>query len=403
VDTELSSAHLVVQRLTNSSELETLRAEWTSLIDEIPAASIFSSWEWINTWWKHYEDSGHLWLLTFRDQEDKLVGIVPWVLKGPGGLFGVRQLSFLFNSPPVHLDIIARPQDQSAVCTALIDHLHALRNEWDLLDLRGLAEASCLKEVLTSQPGHFQVREGLTCTYITLPSDWETFEKKSLSANRRKQIRSNQRRLERDYPDQVTFRRIDDPADIQTALDVLIQFNRDKWQSRDGVSAFEDVRFRRFNHEMASVAAALGWLRFYELRVAGELLASRLCYSYRGIIFDFQTAYNPQWSDYSPGELLLVYALKDAIQEGAAEFDFLPGTYRWKMSWSTGARQESHIVFGHNWRCISALASASFLDRAIVIGRKILPYSKRERLNLLISRLKQRGTMQKSHDANRTK
>jgi hypothetical protein len=380
-----------VYRLSNTSQLESLQTEWTKLVEDIPDVPLFLSWEWTSTWWKHYQDRGDLWLLTIRNHLGDLVGIAPWVLRGTSGhLFKLRTLTFLFDLPPVHLDILSRPEDMDLVCSALLDYLKKVKNEWDLLNLRGLSETSCLHESLARQPGHFQEREGLICTYITLPQDWESFEKKSLSANRRKQIRSNQRHLERDHPGEVLFRRIDDRAEIQTALDLLIQFNRDKWRERDGVSAFEDERYRKFNRAIADEAFKYGWLRFYELKVGQQLLSSRLCFSYHGVYVDFQTAFNQQWSHYAPGELLLVYVLKDAIREGAHEFDFLPGTYRWKMSWSTGLRQEKHILFGHNWRSFRSFVTSAFLDRAVVMGRKALPETARERINLLISRIKHR-------------
>jgi CelD/BcsL family acetyltransferase involved in cellulose biosynthesis len=394
----------IVSRISRSDELEALRTEWTTLIEAIPAVPLFLSWEWITTWWKSYQDRGTLWLLTVRSPQGALLGIIPLMLEGPtNSLLRLRSLSFLFDSPPVHMDVLAHPKDMLSVSTALLHYLCMVKQEWDVIDLRGLASNSYLKEGIAMLDGHFREREGLTCPYISLPRDWRSFEKESLSANRRKQIRSNQRRLQRDYPDRVVFSRVNDKSQIQPALDLLIDFNREKWRGKEGVSAFEDERYRKFNAEIASMAFDYGWLRFYELRVGQELLSSRLCFSYRGVFVDFQTAFNPEWAAYAPGELLLAYVLQDAIKEGAREFDFLPGTYRWKKSWSTGVRHESHIVFGQNWRSLTALVGASFLDRAVRTGRKVLPESSRDRINLLLSRIKHRDLIKDQTKSKLTK
>jgi CelD/BcsL family acetyltransferase involved in cellulose biosynthesis len=383
---------LTIDRLLSFSELEAIERDWKALVEEIPNAPFFYTYEWIFTWWQHYSNLGTLWLLTVRDQQGKLVGILPWVLRSGSGLLRPRKLAFLFDQPPVHQDVITLPEDRPAVCEALSAYLSARAHEWDLVELKGLAEGSCLKEHFATQPGRFQTREDFTCYYITLPDTWETLEK-SLSANRRKQIRKNRRHLEQAHGDQIVFRRIDEPDEIAPALDRLIHYNRGKWQQRDGVSAFEDERFRRFNHAISRLAFERGWLRFYELSLGEELLSSRLCFLYKNVVYDFQTAFNAAWSDYSPGELLLVFALQDTISAGAREFDFLPGTYRWKKSWSTGVRTESHFVHGHGWRSYSALAGAGFIDTMVAAGRKIVPAPAREPLNLFLSRLKHRSLL----------
>jgi hypothetical protein len=383
-----------IDRLVSRSELEAIEIEWKALVEGIPAAPIFFTWEWLSTWCQHYSDLGELWLITFRDPQNKLIGILPWVLRYGSGLLRTRKLAFLFNQPPVHQDIICHPKDRPAVYEALSAYLSARKHEWDVVEMKGLAEGSCLKEHFRGLPGHLQPREDFICYYITLPDTWQILEK-SLSANRRKQIRKNRRHLEQEHGPQVIFRRIQEPDEIEPALDRLIHYNRVKWQEREGVSAFEDERYRRFNHAIARLAFDRGWLRFYELSVDEELLSSRLCFLFKNVVYDFQTAFNSAWSDYSPGELLLVYALEDAISAGAQEFDFLPGTYRWKKSWSTGMRSESHFIHGHGWRSYRELAGVGLVDMMVAAGRKIIPAASRERLNLLLSRIKHHSLLSK--------
>jgi CelD/BcsL family acetyltransferase involved in cellulose biosynthesis len=395
--------NVVVRRLTSRGELEALQDPWNTLIEDIPGSPIFSSWDWINTWRASYHDDGVMWLLTVWNEQEELIGIAPLVLRGGGGLLQPRRLAFLFYNPPVHQDIITRPEHRNLVCNAVTDYLSSVKREWDVLDLRGLAQDSCLQTEMSSMRGYFQEREGLICPYIELPSDWETFEKKTMGHNQRKQVRSRTRYLERDYSGQIRFLRITEPEQIAPAVDNLIQFNREKWRERDGVSSFEDARYRSFFHDVSLLAHERGWLRLYQLCLGDEVISTRCCFFYRGTYVDFQTAFNANYSVYAPGVLLMAHILKDAIQEGAREFDFLPGNYPWKLSWSTGIRQESHIVFGHNWRSFSSLVGGMVFEKTIEAGRKLLPDTTRERMNLFITRFKHRKPLSQQHEPHEAK
>jgi CelD/BcsL family acetyltransferase involved in cellulose biosynthesis len=382
---------LDVKRITSLDELEAVGPAWSALIADIPSAPLFLTWEWTHLWRSHYPNDGDLWLLAVFDERGDLCGLVPWMLKQDRSPFGLRRLKFLFYRPPSHMDVLARPEDMPAVLDALLAYLDQHEAEWDLLDLRGLAEGSPLKKRLDSHPGSRRERGCLKNLYVSLPADWEAFEKENLSANRRQQVRRYQRRMEKDFPGQVEYSLISDLSQVAPALDALIEDNLRKWDGQEGVSSFNDARFRSFHHAVAALAFERGWLRFFNIKVAGQVISSRYCFFYKGVYIDYQLSYDQDWAGYHPGELMLAYVLKEAIREGAHELDFLPGTYRWKQSWSTGSRQESHLLFGNNLRSRSWQMLASIADRALAAGRQVVPSETRQKVNLYISQMRSRG------------
>jgi CelD/BcsL family acetyltransferase involved in cellulose biosynthesis len=386
-----ASSKLEVKRIGLDAEMEALQPAWTGLIADVPAAPLFLTWEWTSLWRFHYPTDGALWLLAVYDEQGGLRGIVPWMLKQDGGPLGLRRLKFLFYRPPSHMDVLARPADMPAVLDALLGYLSRHSSEWDLLDLRGLAEGSALKARLQAGPGSSRERARLQNLYVSLPATWEAFEKECLSANRRQQVRRYQRKLEKDFPGQVEYSRITDAAEVAPALEALIENNRRKWNGQEGVSSFEDPRFRSFHHAAAALAFERGWLRFFNIRVGGQVISSRYCFFYNGVYMDYQLSFDQDWADYHPGELMLAYVLKEAIREGARELDFLPGTYRWKQSWATGARQESHLLFGKNLRSRSWQVAASLMDRALAASREVVPAETRLKVNLYLSQMRSRG------------
>jgi CelD/BcsL family acetyltransferase involved in cellulose biosynthesis len=389
MDDQVKHAGLKVIRITAIEELEALQGPWTELVDRIPHSPIFLTWEWTTTWRAHYPEDGSLWVLVVYDQAGSVRGLVPWMLKQDRGPLGLRRLKFLFYRPPAHMDVLAHPEDMEAVLGAVLDYLMQHREEWDLLDLRGLAENSSLGVRLAACPGTYQEREGLTNLYISLPENWETFLE-SLSKNRRQQVGRYHRRLEKDFPGQVEYSRVTDPAQVAPALEALIEDNRKKWDGREGVSSFEDPRFRNFHRAMAALAFERDWLRIYKLKVNGQVISTRYCFFFRGVYIDYQLSYSMDWAKYRPGELMLAHVVKEALREGARELDFLPGTYRWKQSWASGARHERHVVFGQNLRSRSWQMSAAVMDRAMAASREIIPAGTRQRVNLFISQMRSR-------------
>ena len=54
-----------------------LKPEWNDLLQRSCCNTLFLTWEWQSTWWKHLGE-GSLLLLGFRSEDDgRLVGIAP--------------------------------------------------------------------------------------------------------------------------------------------------------------------------------------------------------------------------------------------------------------------------------------------------------------------------------------
>ncbi len=70
---------------TEDSLFEQLEPEWNELLRRSTGDHIFSTWEWQFTWWNAY-CPGELWVITCRDEDNRLVGIAPWFIDNDGSL-----------------------------------------------------------------------------------------------------------------------------------------------------------------------------------------------------------------------------------------------------------------------------------------------------------------------------
>lgn len=377
-----------IEVVRTEDELLGLQGAWTDLLSGMPSAPIFLTWEWVTTWWRHYGQDKALYVLTVRDREDRLVGLAPWMrLSLRLGLLEVHKIAFLGSGQvgSDHLDLIARPSDRAAVASAVLDTLERQRHQWDILDLEGLAANSAFLSGIGATQGRIRQGEAIRCPYIDLPGDWDTYQQEFLSANRRQQLRSRLRRLERDYPEQVAFHQVANASDLDATFEALVKLNRARWDDKGEETSFSYDRFVAFHREFAALALERGWLRLYRLDVTGEPVGIQYCLSYGGVVSDYQRGFDPAWSRYSPGHLLLAHAIREAIQEGAQEVDLLRGVEPYKFSWANQERHDASLAHSHSWKGHLWLRGIAAIDGAKPAGRRVLPKPVQRRVAGLLS------------------
>jgi hypothetical protein len=163
---------LEVGAVGSASALAGMRAEWGALLDASDAGP-FNAWEWLYPWCRRIGLDRRPLVLTARDRTGALVGLMPLAVeyRGVAGV-PVRRLSFLGETHvgSDYLDVVARRGHEREVARAFGRMLHALRDEWDVLDLTDLREGSptvdVLREVFSGQD--VRVAERYVCPYDTL-------------------------------------------------------------------------------------------------------------------------------------------------------------------------------------------------------------------------------------------
>jgi CelD/BcsL family acetyltransferase involved in cellulose biosynthesis len=66
--------------------------------------------------------------------------------------------------------------------------------------------------------------------------------------------------------------------------------------------------------------------------------------SAKGRVHAYLSGFDPQWSRFSPGAVLLGYSIRQAIEEGAIEFDFLRRPEPFKYAWGAHDRFNRELV-----------------------------------------------------------
>jgi CelD/BcsL family acetyltransferase involved in cellulose biosynthesis len=388
-----SSQGYSIQRISTVEELDQIQHNWTGLANEALSSSLFLTWEWGRTWWRHFGDAYELCMLAAWDRAGELAGLAPlMIVQDSLGPLKSRRLTFLSNglASPDHMDILVRPGEEEQVAAGFLVYLHIGEIQWDVLDLNNQAPDSIASRALiNSGYSYYESSRKELCPYIQLPTSWEEYLSK-LSQKRRSRVRQYRKRIEKEYPSQVRFRMVDEPREILDSVRYISASSREYWDSKGHDSAFHDDRFEAFHCDMAMAAHQQGWLRLHKMEVNGEVIASEYNFRYGDVVYGYQGVFDRSWADYSPGLILLTHAFEKAIEEGVKEFDFLRGDEEYKFYWTDEVRQESRFIHARTRQGRAWLAVYAAADRGIVLAKNFLSKDMQKKANKLVSLFQRR-------------
>jgi CelD/BcsL family acetyltransferase involved in cellulose biosynthesis len=331
---------LQLEVVDNIEDFAGLRDEWNGLLARSDADTLFLTWEWLYTWWRHLRGNLRLHLVLLR-QGEELVAAAPLAVRPGrlGGLLGRGSLEFLATGivGSDYLDVIVRRGREAEALRLLAEHVAALRQGIDLrqLDVAGSA-AGRLVAALRGRSWRTTSTAGEVCPYLSLAGhSWDSLLG-SLGPEHRYNIKRRLRQL-RERAD-VHFERVDSEERRAVALKILLDLHLKRWAERGGSDAFDSEGVMAFHEELSRLALAQGWLRLYVLWLDGEPAAALYGFRYGGSFSYYQCGFDPRFSRWSVGLVTLALAVRQALDEEVSEFDLLHGNESYKSLWTQRAR-----------------------------------------------------------------
>lgn len=320
-----------------------LRDEWCALQHRCPDATPYQTWEWNEAWWRHFGQRKMPRLLLFRaEPAGELVGIAPLYTSRHLGT-PVRRLAWMGTGPSDYLGPIALPDYADAVADGLRAFLAAGLRGWDMADLQQLRPLSPLLADI-AEPTDLDTQYALPmepCPYLTLTPTWET-----LAPRLGKKLRSNlgyyERLLHKTFPDARHF--LADVETLDAGMTALFALHQSRWNARWLPGVLGSPRVQAFHREVAARFLEQGWLRLHLLHLDGEIQSALYCFAFGGRTLYYLGGFAPELGKYSLGTLLTGWAIRQAIEEGHSEFDFLRGSEPYKYRWTSEERFNSRLL-----------------------------------------------------------
>jgi CelD/BcsL family acetyltransferase involved in cellulose biosynthesis len=340
---EACPAMITTQIISDAASFRDLRKEWNSLLQACPSNCIFLTWEWIYTWWLHHPGKRKIHIIVVR-LDGLLIGLAPLALCSASirRLMPWRVMEFLASGSvgSDYLSFLIRPgYEQTALseitgCLDKAGHMLELvrieKSSAPMADLsRRLQETGWKSVSLTTNYCPYSILSGHT---------WESYLD-SLHANHRKNLRKMLRRLHKDFD--VSLHVAATESERQWAMDVFIRQHLRRWSGKGGSTALHRQELIDFHQAFSRISLEQGWLKLYTLLLDGVPVSSLYVFKYQDVHHHYQSAFEPDYRKYSPGTVIVALAIKDAIDDGAVEFDFLHDNETYKYLW---ARQERDLI-----------------------------------------------------------
>jgi len=180
----------------------------------------------------------------------------------------------------------------------------------------------------------------LISPYFKLPADLDTWLA-SVSKNRRKKQRGYLRQLDSDFADNWSITAVTKPEELRAVLDHLVTLHQAKWIDTNKRGAFYAYgNMIPYYYDLMRVYLEQGWLRLYQLKVAGKTGVVLFSYQVRGRAYDQISGYDNTLTEIPIGHVMTQHSIEQAIQNGCDEYSFMWGEEPYKYSFGAENRYQ---------------------------------------------------------------
>jgi CelD/BcsL family acetyltransferase involved in cellulose biosynthesis len=323
---------------------------WRALA--LASRNVFATWEWANTWWRHFGHGRPLRLAACRSDDGRTVAILPlysWRTKP------LHVLRFLGHGPGDQLGPVADAADLEAAQLGL---RHTLDNSsWNIFLGEQLPGGQGWTQALSARP---LARTGAPVLRMR-GRTWDEFLETS-SSNFRQQVKRRERALFRDHD--VRLHLTEDASSLPRDLDVLFALHAHRWGRNS-----DFFQASAFHRDFATRALGEGWLRLWLMEVDGAPAAAWYGFRFAGVESYYQSGWDSRWARSSIGSVLLSHTIREATNDGMHEYRFLQGDEQYKYRFAEEGPGLETVVCAQGLPARAAVA-AGWRLRSFAAGRR---------------------------------
>ena len=332
------------------NDFQSIKDKWQTSLNKSLDNNVFSTWEWLSTWWKYFGKAKRLVILLVEEKNDVLA-IVPFMLSKYKFLRcgTLRKISFV-GSPESDYNTFILQKKEVKIIEAFFDYLNNYI-DWNYLELECLPETSVSANLLRRISREktykkWDERVHWVCPYVSLPRSMNTFMKKQLGRKTRKNLRRYLRKLERRSC--VKLKKYCEIGAVNEAMEIFFQLHKKRWELTGKPGAFNTLLLRDFHKDIAEQFDENGWLGLYFLTINDEPISATYNFEYNQKTYGYQSGFDPKYADYSVGTLTMMFLIEKCIQKGLTEVDLLRGAETYKSRWTSKARKNLKMTYAQS-------------------------------------------------------
>lgn len=330
--------------------LRGLADEWRTLLARSSTNELSVHPDWILPWWDVFGDSGKRSLRTLALFDgDRLVGLAPLLARPhvyrPAIPF--RRLEALASGEDEadetcsdYLGLIAEQGREEEVASAFAGALTSgVAGDWDELVIPSMSGDAALPAIVRDELArrglHVSLEERDTSPYVSLPKTWDEYLG-GLKQSKRGQLRKALRALSQWAGGELpVIERVRAPSELAKGQEILLALHRERWAagSPSLMGVYSSARYRAFQDGVMPRLLALGALDLGWISVRGEPVAAFYNFRHDGRVLHYQSGRKLDVpDDVRVGVTMHALLIRDAIEGGMREYDFLAGAAQYKMA-----------------------------------------------------------------------
>jgi len=167
-------------------------------------------------------------------------------------------------------------------------------------------------------------------------------------------LRKNNNRLRRRMAEKglrLDFLAVRQPHQIASAIKEYGRLESKGWKASEGTAVTAENKQGHFYRDLLETFCARGEGAVYQLLVNGQVIASEICLIRKGMLVLLKTAYDEDWSVYSPSFLLREDILRLLYAEGTVRvYEFYGPLMDYQLRWTDQVRTLYHLTcYRQSW------------------------------------------------------
>lgn len=331
-----------VSVIRNVDEFIRLESAWNLIVQDCKL-SIFSSFDWLSIWWKHFGKNRKLIILTAKEK-DKIIGIAPLMYSVYSRLGSIGAIEFIGTPHSDYNDFLIL-EKREEVLEAFCEYLKNLPERWSYIKLTNIPESSpnlgAIKKLFKN------CKPICKSPFMKLPDSYDQFFS-SLGHNLRHNLRKNQKELSARF--KMDFVDCSSAELCSFGMCSLFELHQKRWLHKGYSGLLASNEVKSFHMELAQVFAKKNQLILLLLKLSDVPVAVSYGFKHDAKFYFYLQGLDPEnkYFKYAVGNQIVACTVKKCISCSISEFDFLNGGEAYKKRWGATSRINSEVLIFRN-------------------------------------------------------
>ena len=332
--------------IVEKTAFEELKEIWNELLQKNEVNEVFLTYEFVTNWWNVYGQGKELLLLKVTDNNE-IIGIAPLMIEN-------KVIKFIGDPHSDYHDFIL-VKNKDAAIKEIFEYLKSIK--FKEVDLYEIKENSSTLDILRRLSYKKLEEVSSICPKIPIKTYFEDYLKSQMSRDSRKKLRQKNNKF---IKNNGIFRHVEDVKN--SSLENFFDVHRKEWSRTKTPSKFNyDINKEFYKEIIKNVKSD-----FYVLEFDRKEIAYHLGFIYNNKFISYTTAYDIDYTEYSPGLMLFYNLIKDIFDMGLKEFDFVRGAEAYKYKFVNGEG------INHRIRLYKTLNLSFLIGNLVYRSKKIL-------------------------------